>query len=60
MNDQIVKLWIKDQISKIQRKMDSGHILTWVGRAKIEVLQDFYDTFNLDNVNIEIQYHDEI
>ena len=60
MNDQLVKLWIKDQITKIQRKMDRGDLLTWVGRAKIEVLQDFYDTFDLDNVNIEIQYHDEI
>ena len=60
MNDQLVKLWIKDQISKIQRKMDSGYLLPWVGRAKIEVLQDFYDTFNLDNVNIEIKYHDKV
>lgn len=56
----MVKLWIKDQISKIQRKMDSGYLLPWVGRAKIEILQDFYDTFNLDNVNIEIKYHDKI
>jgi hypothetical protein len=60
MNDQLVKLWIKDQISKIQLKMDSGYILTWVGRAKIEILQDFYDTFNLDSVNIEIKYHDKV
>lgn len=60
MNDQLVKLWIKDQISKIQLKMDSGFLLPWVGRAKIEILQDFYDTFKLDNVNIEIKYHDQI
>jgi hypothetical protein len=60
MNDQIVKLWIKDQISKIQLKMDRGDLLTWVGRAKIEILEDFYEDFNLDSVNIEIQYHDEI
>jgi hypothetical protein len=60
MNDQIVKLWIKDQITKIQLKMDRGDLLTWVGRAKIEILEDFYDDFNLDSVNIEIQYHDEI
>jgi hypothetical protein len=59
MNDQMVKLWIKDQISKIQLKMDRGDLLTWVGRAKIEVLQDFYETFNLDGVNIEIKYHNE-
>jgi hypothetical protein len=60
MNDQRVKLWIKDQISKIQRKMDRGDLLTWVGRAKIEILQDFYEDFNLDSVNIEIEYHDKI
>lgn len=60
MNDQIVKLWIQDQITKIQLKMDRGDLLTWVGRAKIEILEDFYDTFDLDNVNIEIQYHDQI
>ena len=60
MNDQIVKLWIKDQISKIQRKIDSGYILPWVGRAKIEILEDFYEDFNLESVNIEIEYHDQI
>jgi hypothetical protein len=60
MNDQRVKLWIKDQISKIQRKMDRGDLLTWVGRAKIEILEDFYEDFNLDSVNIEIEYHDKI
>ena len=60
MNDQRVKLWVTDQISKIQLKMDRGDLLTWVGRAKIEILQDFYEDFNLDNVNIEIKYHDQI
>ena len=60
MNDQIVKLWIKDQISKIQLKMDRGDLLTWVGRAKIDILEDFYEDFNLDSVNIEIEYHDKI
>jgi hypothetical protein len=60
MNDQRVKLWVTDQISKIQRKMDRGDLLTWVGRAKIEILQDFYEDFNLDSVNIEIEYHDKI
>ena len=60
MNDQIVKLWIKDQISKIQLKMDMGFILPVVGKAKIELLRDFYDDFNLESVNIEIDYHDKI
>jgi hypothetical protein len=60
MNSQIVKLWIKDQISKIQRKIDMGYILPVVGNAKIELLRDFYEDFNLDSVNIEIEYHDQI
>lgn len=60
LNDQMVKLWVTDQISKIQQKMDRGDLLTWVGRAKIEILEDFYENFNLDNVNIEIEYHNQI
>ena len=60
MNDQMVKLWVLDQIKKIQQKMDSGFLLPWVGRAKIEILQDFYEDFNMDSVNIEIEYHAEI
>lgn len=60
LNDQMVKLWVTDQISKIQQKMDRGDLLTWVGRAKIEILEDFYENFNLDNINIEIEYHNQI
>lgn len=60
MNEQMVKLWIKDQISKIQRKINMGMILPVVGNAKIELLQDFYEDFNLDSVNVEITYHDQI
>jgi len=57
MNNQLVKLWIEDQISKIQRKKDIGFILPVVADAKIELLRDFYDDFNLESVNIEIDYH---
>jgi len=60
MNDQMVKLWITDQIKKIQHKRDIGFILPVVADAKIELLRDFYDDFNLDSVNIEIQYHAEV
>jgi len=60
MNDQIVKLWIKDQISKIQRKKDMGLILYISADAKIDILEKFYDEFNLDSVNIEIEYHDKV
>jgi len=60
LNDQMVKLWIKDQISKIQQKKDKGLILYISADAKIDILEKFYDDFNLDSVNIEIEYHEKI
>ena len=60
LNDQIVKLWVTDQISKIQRKKDNGLILYIAADAKIDILEKFYEDFNLDNVNIEIKYHDKV
>ena len=60
LNDQMVKLWVTDQISKIQRKKDMGLILYISADAKIDILQKFYDEFNLDSVNIEIEYHEKI
>ena len=60
MNSQIVKLWIESEISKIKYKKEMGFILPVVADAKIELLRDFYDDFNLDSVNIEIEYHDQI
>jgi len=60
MNDQFVKLWIQDQISKIQQKKDKGLILYISADAKIDILEKFYDDFNLDSVNIEIEYHDKV
>ena len=60
MNNQIVKLWIKDQISKIQQKKDKGLILYIAADAKIDILEKFYEDFNLDSVNIEIEYHDKV
>jgi hypothetical protein len=60
LNDQMVKLWITDQISKIQRKKDMGLILYITADAKIDILEKFYDDFNLDSINIEIEYHEKI
>jgi hypothetical protein len=60
MNNQIVKLWVLDQIKKIQHKKNIGFVLPVVADAKIELLRDFYDDFNLDSVNFEIEYHAEI
>ena len=60
MNSQIVKLWITDQISKIKRKKEMGLILYISADAKIDILEKFYEDFNLDSVNIEIEYHDKV
>ncbi len=57
LNDQMVKLWVTDQISKIQQKKDKGLILYIAADAKIDILEKFYEDFNLDSVNIEIEYH---
>lgn len=60
LNDQMIKLWVTDQISKIQQKKDKGLILYITADAKIDILEKFYDDFNLDSVNIEIEYHEKI
>jgi len=59
LNDQMVKLWITDQISKIQRKKDMGLILYISADAKIDILEKFYEDFNLDSINIKIEYEDK-
>ena len=60
MNDQIVKLWVLDQIKKIQQKKDMGLILYISADAKIDILEKFYEDFQLDKVTIKVTYHEEI
>jgi hypothetical protein len=56
----MVKLWIKDQISKINKKEDMGFIPSDIANAKIEILRDFYETFNLDQVTTKVIYHAKV
>ena len=60
MDSQLVKLWITDQITKIQRKKDMGLILYIAADAKIDILEKFYEDFDLDKITIEIEYHDKV
>jgi hypothetical protein len=60
MDNQLVKLWIKDQISKINYKKEMGFIPSEIADAKVEILRDFYETFNLDQVTTKVTYHAKI
>ena len=60
MNAQLVKLWIENEISKLNYRIDMGIEPPGAGEAKIEVLEYFAHTFNLDTVKIEIKHHDNI
>ena len=50
MNNQLVKMWIQNEMSKIKYRKEMGLILPVVADAKMELLRDFYDTFDLDRV----------
>jgi len=60
LNDQMIKLWVTDQISKIQQKKDKGLILYITADAKIDILEKFYEDFDLDKITIEIEYYDKV
>ena len=60
LDSQLVKLWVQDQISKINYKKQMGSLLYISADAKIDILQDFYETFELDKVTFNLTYHDKI
>lgn len=60
MDEQLVKLWIKDRKSKIAYAVAFGNISTEAADAKIEILDELYETFKLDSVTVKITYHDKV
>jgi hypothetical protein len=60
LDSQLVKLWVQDQISKINYKKEMGLILYISADAKIDILEKFYEDFDLDKITIEIEYHDKV
>ena len=60
LDSQLVKLWVQDQISKINYKKQMGLILYISADAKIDILEKFYEDFDLDKITIEIEYHDKV
>lgn len=60
MDKQLVKLWITNEISKIKYRIIIGMESENIGEAKIDVLERFYDTFDLDKVTINVTYHEKV
>jgi hypothetical protein len=60
LDSQLVKLWVQDQISKIKYKKQMGLLLYITADAKVDILEKFYETFELDKVTFNITYHDQI
>ena len=60
MDGQLVKLWIKDKKSKLAYAVAFGNISTEIADAKMEILDEMYETFKLDSVTIKITYHDKV
>jgi exonuclease VII large subunit len=60
LDSQLVKLWVQDQISKINYKKQMGLLLYISADAKIDILQDFYETFELDKVTFNVTCHEKV
>ena len=60
LDSQLVKLWVQDQISKIKYKKQMGLLLYISADAKVDILEKFYEDFELDKVTFNITYHDQI
>ena len=60
MDEQLVKIWIKDRKSKLVYAVAFGNISTEIADAKMEILDEFYETFKLDDVTVKITYHDKV
>jgi hypothetical protein len=57
MDNQILKIYIKSEISRIQHSINMGNILPVAGLAQIDVLEKLEDVFQLDKETIKVTYH---
>lgn len=59
INGVALKLHITSKINHYEHMMRMGLILESAAKAKIEVLNEIMDLFNLEKVDEEITYHTE-
>jgi hypothetical protein len=60
INGAALKLYIMSKINHYEHMMRMGLILESAAKAKIEVLTEIVDLFNLEKIDEEITYHTEI
>lgn len=60
MDAQLLKIWVQDQISKNNYRKQMGMVLPVVADAKMEILRDLYDIFDLDKITFDLTYHNKI
>jgi hypothetical protein len=57
MDNQILKIYIKSEIGRIQHSINMGNILPVAGLAQIDVLEKLAHVFQLDEETIKVTYH---
>ena len=57
MDNQLVKIYIKSEISRIRHSIDMGNILPVAGLAQIDALEKLAHVFQLDKETIKVTYH---
>jgi hypothetical protein len=57
MDKQLLKIYIKSEIGRIQHAIDMGTILPVAGLAQIDILEKLADVFQLDKETIKVKYH---
>ena len=57
MDNQILKIYIKSEIGRIQHSIDMGNILPVAGLAQIDILEKLEHVFQLDKETIKVTYH---
>jgi hypothetical protein len=60
MDEQLVKLWVKDKKYKLACAVAFGNISIDIADAKMELLEEFYEAFNLDDITTKVTYHDKV
>ena len=60
INKTTLRLWVEGEIHKIKFQLDLGTVLPVVGRAKIELLENLTEDFNLhEQLDEELTYHND-